>query len=150
MGLARGQRRRPRYNPSASLPENKRKQAKANERKIAFICFHLLFRIWTFQWVTSDSNKKIPPPSPVVRSLKSISATFAFSSVEPVEGRVRSGDGQWYSTDFHFCQDSATGILLTTIPSERAPRFVSLVLELIDTSNANCDVSYYVHILFSR
>jgi hypothetical protein len=33
---------------------------KTNERKIAFICFHLLFRIGTFQWVTADSNKKFP------------------------------------------------------------------------------------------
>jgi hypothetical protein len=29
-----------------------------NESKIAFICFHLLFGIGTFQWVTADSNKK--------------------------------------------------------------------------------------------
>jgi hypothetical protein len=33
---------------------------KANERKIAFICFQKLFRIGTFQWITADSNKKIP------------------------------------------------------------------------------------------
>jgi hypothetical protein len=32
---------------------------KGNERKSAFICFHKLFRIGTFQWVTADSNKKI-------------------------------------------------------------------------------------------
>jgi hypothetical protein len=33
---------------------------KTNERKIAFISFHFLFRIGTFQWVTADSNKKFP------------------------------------------------------------------------------------------
>jgi hypothetical protein len=33
---------------------------KTNERKIAFISFQKLFRIGTFQWVTADSNKKIP------------------------------------------------------------------------------------------
>jgi hypothetical protein len=31
---------------------------KGNERKKAFISFHFLFGIWTFQWVTADSNKK--------------------------------------------------------------------------------------------
>src|ERR1700722_2826453 len=30
-----------------------------NERKLAFIFFHFLFRNGTFQWVTGDSNKKI-------------------------------------------------------------------------------------------
>jgi hypothetical protein len=34
---------------------------KGNENKIAFIFFHFLFRIGTFQWVTADSNKKIFP-----------------------------------------------------------------------------------------
>jgi hypothetical protein len=42
------------------FPANKRKQMKANERKIAFISFQKLFIIHTFQWVTADSNKKIP------------------------------------------------------------------------------------------
>ena len=32
---------------------------KRNESKIAFICFHFLLRIGTFQWVTADLNKKI-------------------------------------------------------------------------------------------
>jgi hypothetical protein len=32
---------------------------KINESKSAFICFHFLFRIGTFQWVMADSNKKI-------------------------------------------------------------------------------------------
>jgi hypothetical protein len=32
---------------------------KTNESNFAFICFHLLFRIRTFQRVTADSNKKI-------------------------------------------------------------------------------------------
>jgi hypothetical protein len=31
---------------------------KANESKIAFICFHLFFRIGTFQRVTAEKNKK--------------------------------------------------------------------------------------------
>jgi hypothetical protein len=31
-----------------------------NESKIAFICFHFLFRIWTFQRVTGEKVKKIP------------------------------------------------------------------------------------------
>ena len=31
-----------------------------NVSKIAFIYYRLFFRIGTFQWVTSDSNKKIP------------------------------------------------------------------------------------------
>jgi hypothetical protein len=44
-----------------------------NESKIAFICFHLLFGIGTFQWVTADSNKKIPDPlSLVVYNLCSV------------------------------------------------------------------------------
>jgi hypothetical protein len=33
---------------------------KENESKIAFIFFHLFFRIWPFQWVMADSNKKVP------------------------------------------------------------------------------------------
>jgi hypothetical protein len=33
---------------------------KENESKIAFISFHLFFRIGTFQRVTADSNQKIP------------------------------------------------------------------------------------------
>jgi hypothetical protein len=33
---------------------------KGNERKIAFISFHLFFRNGTYQWVTADSNKKNP------------------------------------------------------------------------------------------
>jgi hypothetical protein len=45
--------------PKREFLQIKRKQMKTNERKIAFICFHLLFRIGTFQWVTADSNKKI-------------------------------------------------------------------------------------------
>jgi hypothetical protein len=32
---------------------------KINESNFAFICFHLFFRIRTFQRVTADSNKKI-------------------------------------------------------------------------------------------
>jgi hypothetical protein len=34
------------------------KQKQANESKIAFICFHLFFRIGTFQRVTPEKNKK--------------------------------------------------------------------------------------------
>jgi hypothetical protein len=34
---------------------------------------------------------------------------------KPVNGRVRSGGCQWYSTDFHFCQGSAFDFLLARI-----------------------------------
>jgi hypothetical protein len=32
------------------------------ESKNAFICFYLLFGIGSFQWVTTDSSKKIRTP----------------------------------------------------------------------------------------
>src|ERR1700722_4353582 len=47
--------------PSAILAyrdSNESKEVKADESKIAFICFHLFFRIGTFQCVTDDSNRK--------------------------------------------------------------------------------------------
>jgi hypothetical protein len=40
--------------------QNSRKPAKADENKNACICFLLFFGIGTFQWVTLDSNRKIP------------------------------------------------------------------------------------------
>jgi hypothetical protein len=49
--------------PSPQLPveslQSSRKKMKGNESKIAFICFHFLFGIGTFQQVTADSNKKM-------------------------------------------------------------------------------------------
>ena len=45
---------------AAKLSQIKRKLMKGNESKIAFISFYFLFRIWTFQWVTANSNKKKP------------------------------------------------------------------------------------------
>jgi hypothetical protein len=59
--VSKGTKTPPHIQPRREFLANKRKQMKANERKIAFICFHLLFRIGTFQWVTADSNKKILP-----------------------------------------------------------------------------------------
>jgi hypothetical protein len=40
----------------------RRKPMKGNKSKKAFISFYFLFRIESFQRVTRDSNKKIPPP----------------------------------------------------------------------------------------
>jgi hypothetical protein len=54
---------RERLQPKREWTANKGKQMQINERKKAFICFYLLFRIGTFQWVTADSNKKIRPLS---------------------------------------------------------------------------------------
>jgi hypothetical protein len=92
---------------------------KANERKIPFISFQKLFRIGTFQWVTADSNKKITPA--ISGCARRSEASFRRRSPsprwKPVNGRVQSGDGQWYSTDFHFCQDKFD-FLLATIPSK--------------------------------
>jgi hypothetical protein len=43
--------------PKRESLANKRKQLQINESKKAFICFHLLFGIGTFQWVTSEKIK---------------------------------------------------------------------------------------------
>jgi hypothetical protein len=53
-----GERFKPcdRFNQGASSMQIKASQRK--EMKIAFICFHKLFGIRTFQWVTADSNRK--------------------------------------------------------------------------------------------
>jgi hypothetical protein len=45
------------------LPKIKAKEMKGNERKKSFFFFHFLFGIGTFQWVTTDSNKKTFLPS---------------------------------------------------------------------------------------
>jgi hypothetical protein len=52
-GASRGAGRFPR--------ESKGKPMKGNKSKKAFICFHLFFRIESFQGLKSDSNKKFPP-----------------------------------------------------------------------------------------
>jgi hypothetical protein len=44
--------------PGRELNANKTKQMSLNESKFTFICFHLFFRIWTFQWVTGEKIKK--------------------------------------------------------------------------------------------
>jgi hypothetical protein len=67
------------------FPANKQKQMKTNERKIAFISFQKLFRIGTFQWVTADSNKKIPSAiSGCARRSEVNSAAFVLSSPSTV------------------------------------------------------------------
>jgi hypothetical protein len=74
------------------FPANKRKQMKANERKIAFISFQKLFRIGTFQWVTADSNKKIPSAiSGCARRFEVRFGDVAFSSLEACQrpGSIR-------------------------------------------------------------
>src|SRR5580692_10679066 len=48
--------------PPREILANKSKLAKANKRKIAFICFHYFFRIGTFQWVTAEKDKKVFSP----------------------------------------------------------------------------------------
>jgi hypothetical protein len=46
------------YNLGASSAQANEKGKQINESKIAFICFHLFFRIGTFQSVTGGKNKK--------------------------------------------------------------------------------------------
>jgi hypothetical protein len=47
------------YPGQAALAAKKSKLLKGNERKKAFISFYLFFGNGPFQWVTTDSNKKI-------------------------------------------------------------------------------------------
>jgi hypothetical protein len=63
----------------------KRKEMKGNKSKIAFICFHFLLRIGTFQWVTADSNKKIFPFDSLSSSslrLTRIQASFILNNIK--------------------------------------------------------------------
>jgi hypothetical protein len=73
-----------------------------NESKMAFICFHLFFRIWTFQLVTRDSNKKFPPPCP--RLWYNLGSAPQHAS--PDAG-LNPADGDCSSTDSEFRQDIA-------------------------------------------
>src|ERR1700735_2691614 len=47
------------YNLAARPLQIRFKPMQIKNSKTAFICYQLFFRIGTFQWVTSDSNKKI-------------------------------------------------------------------------------------------
>jgi hypothetical protein len=55
-----------------------------NESKFAFIYFHFLFRIGTFQWVAREKNIKIsPPPGSRVRLWANGSNSHSFWSSRP-------------------------------------------------------------------
>jgi hypothetical protein len=45
------------FSPGGQIPARKSKFVKAHENKIASVCFLLLFRIQTFQWVTTENTK---------------------------------------------------------------------------------------------
>ena len=52
-----------------------------NENKIAFFYYRLFFRIEIFQWVTGDSNKKIPPRR--LRPQRAIDPTASIPLLHP-------------------------------------------------------------------
>ena len=62
---AAGPRWPPEAQPLREFNERKWKSTKGNERKTAFISFHFLFRIGTFQWVIGEKNRKIRRRSPL-------------------------------------------------------------------------------------
>ena len=80
---AAGPRWPPEAQPLREFNERKWKSTKGNERKTAFISFHFLLPIGTFQWVVGKKNRKIRRRSPLAPEvvsgrLKSMSAlTFS-------------------------------------------------------------------------
>jgi hypothetical protein len=84
-----------------------------NEGKIAFICFHLFFRIEPFQRVTSEKNKKIPcclnsPPG--LRSNVS-NSTQPRSSAQPSPSPVNESSSIICSTIFWFWQEKTLALI---------------------------------------
>jgi hypothetical protein len=65
---------------------SKKKFAKANENKVAFIPFHFLFQIEPFQCVTADKNEKIFAGSNSRLKLCAERRAAAFVPAKPLSG----------------------------------------------------------------
>jgi hypothetical protein len=78
---------------------------KENESKIAFISFHLFFRIGTFQRVTADSNQKFL--SAMVHAFYGGLLKFSLSLPGPDHALARTGHTPVYNRDFYFWQELA-------------------------------------------
>jgi hypothetical protein len=102
---------------------------KANENKIAFICFHEFFRIGTFQWVTTDSNKKKPTPCLTLVAPNVSNAFLAtLSHRRPAFGEgapsiFRSGAN--HSTNFRFTQPKTMNRPAVGVSARRKAAFAA-------------------------
>jgi hypothetical protein len=110
---------------------------KTNERKIAFICFHLFFLIWPFQRVTADSIKKIPPPSPVVRERSEVNfgnvgfllvGSLSTAGFNPATANsiaqisIFAKDVRRFSVDLHSARKKARGEGICATKKRARPR----------------------------
>jgi hypothetical protein len=95
-----------RVQPGGEIRSNKSKLMKGNESKNPFISFYFFFRIWTFQWVTGDSNKKISSsPNSRSRLWSEIPQTHSgapFPSPPEPQRRPSWAAQKIYSTDCRF------------------------------------------------
>jgi hypothetical protein len=93
---------------------------KTNESKMAFIGFHLFFRIGTFQWVTSEKNKKfrrLPHSRPRLWANRAKPPFRLHVSRPARQPKARSSDEEKHDTNSDFVKtlwshlDSAASLL---------------------------------------
>jgi hypothetical protein len=89
--------------PERELIESKRKEKEEKWLSSAFVYFHLFFRIWTFQCVTSEKYKKIAR----LPTSRFSCGPGLFKELQPLVSRpVKGGAGMDFADQNILCANS--------------------------------------------